>query len=506
MITKRRVLLNATMATGQAVIVGIALFVLFRFLLETIGIEKVGIWSLVLAATNVTRISELGFANSVLQYVSRYLAKGEPKRAAQVVETALLTVAGIGAFAILLVYPVLSWALGRLIPPAYLSEAMSLLPFAIGALWCSMMASTVQAGLDGIQRADLRSIVLMSSQVIFIGATFYLVHTNGLQGVAQAQLIQSFWSLLASWIMLKVNLEGFGIIPFRWSRSLFGEMFGYAVNFQINGIAQLLFEPTTKALLSKWGTLADVGYFEMASRMIIQIRSLVVAANQVVVPVITTQHEHKPSQILDIYKRCYDIMLYLAIPLFSLLLVVTPLISEAWIGRYEPVFVMFAFLLIGSWALNTTAVPAYLAFVGTGQLRWNTLSHMVTGIACALIGYLLGYMFGSVGVIVGTCLAILIGSVLTLLAFHSTYHISLNSFVSRDSRNLVMWSCGGAVGGLCVYYLLRDAVGLRIATVMVCGIFVLLAGPSVWQHRIRTFLTDSVLELFNLKQSYQCKP
>jgi O-antigen/teichoic acid export membrane protein len=506
MILKRRVLRNAAMATAQAVIVGIALFVLFRFLLETIGIEKVGIWSLVLAATNVTRICELGFANSVLQFVSRYLAKGEPERAARVVETAILTVAGFVSVAILLLYPLLAWALGRLIPSAILSEAIGLLPFTIGSLWCSVMASAVHSGLDGIQRTDLRSVVLMSSQVIFLGTTFYLVPINGLEGLAQAQLIQSFWSLFVSWLMLKTNLDGLGMMPYRWSGSLFREMFGYAANFQINGIAQLLFEPTTKALLSKWGTLADVGYFEMASRMIIQIRSLLVAANQVVVPVITTQHEHKPTQILDTYKRCYDIMLYLSIPLFSLLLVVTPLISEAWIGRYEPAFVVFAFLLIASWALNTTAVPAYLAFIGTGQLRWNTLSHMVTGITCVLIGYVLGYMFGSVGVIVGTCLAILIGSLLTLLAFHSTYQINLNGFVSHESRDLVIWSISGAVGGLLMYYLLRDAVGLWIAAVMVCGIFLLLVGPSVWQHRIRVFLTDGFLELCHPKQSHQCKP
>lgn len=505
MLVKRRVLLNAAMATAQAVIVGIALFVLFRFLLETIGIEKVGIWSLVLAATNVTRISELGFANSVLQFVSRYLAKGEAERAARVVETAILTVAGFGSIAILLLYPLLAWALGRLIPLALLSEATRLLPFTIGSLWCSMMAATVHSGLDGIQRTDLRSVVLMSSQVIFVGATFYLVPASGLEGVAQAQLIQSFWSLMVSWIMLKVNLNGLSMMPYRWTSSLFREMFGYAANFQINGIAQLLFEPTTKALLSKWGTLADVGYFEMASRMIIQIRSLLVAANQVVVPVITTQHEHKPTQIPDLYKRCYDIMLYLSIPIFSLLLVVTPLISEAWIGRYEPAFVLFAFLLITSWALNATAVPAYLAFVGTGQLRWNTLSHMVTGITSVLIGYILGYMFGSVGVIVGTCFAILVGSLLTLLAFHAEYHVDLNGFVPHESRNLVMWSVGGAGGGLLMYYLLRDTVELWMATVLVCGIFGGLVGPSVWQHRIRAFLIEGFLELCYPKQSGQPK-
>ena len=505
MIVPRRILLNAAMATTQVVIVGVAFFVLFRFLLGTIGIEKVGIWSLVLAATNVSRISELGFANSVLQFVSRYLAKGEPLRAARVIETAIITVAGLGGIALLMLYPLLEWAVEHLIPPASWSEAIALLPFTIGSLWCSMMASAVHSGLDGTQRTDLRSVVLMSGQIIFVGAAFCLVPINGLEGLAQAQLIQSLWSLSVSWLVLKANLEGLGMIPYRWSGSLFREMFSYAANFQLNGIAQLLFEPTTKALLSKWGTLSDVGYFEMASRMILQIRSLLVAANQVMVPVITTQQERKPTHIPDTYKRCCDIMLYLSIPIFSLLLVVTPLISEAWIGRYEPAFVVFAFLLITSWALNTTAVPAYLAFVGTGQLRWNTVSHMVMGFTTLLIGYILGHMFGSVGVIVGTCLAILLGSLLTLLTFHSEHHVDLHSFVSHDSRGLVMWSIGGIVGGLFMYYLLRDALGLWIVAVIVCGIFCALVGPPMWHHRIRTFLVEGLLELCYPKASHQQK-
>jgi O-antigen/teichoic acid export membrane protein len=173
MVTKRHVLKNAAMATAQVIVIGVSFFVLFRFLLGTIGIEKVGIWSLVLATTNVTRISELGFANSVLQFVSRYLAKGESLRAGQVIETAAITVAALGGLALFLLYPLLEWAVERLIPPGSWSEATGLLPFTIVSLWCSMVTATVHSGLDGIQRADLRSVVLMSSQMIFVGAVFY---------------------------------------------------------------------------------------------------------------------------------------------------------------------------------------------------------------------------------------------------------------------------------------------------------------------------------------------
>jgi O-antigen/teichoic acid export membrane protein len=506
MIAKRRLLINAAMASAQVIVVGVSFFAVFRFLLGTIGIEKVGLWSLVLAATSVTRIGELGFANSVLQFTSRYLAKGESLRAAQVIETAAITVAGLGGAAIFLGYPLLVWGMERLIPPASLSEATGLLPFTVGSLWCSMVASTVLSGLDGIQKANLRSIVLMSSQLIFVGGVFYLVPTYGLEGVAQAQLVQSFFSLFVSWLVLKANLEGLGMMPYRWSASLFREMFRYAANFQVNGIAQLFFEPTTKALLSKFGMLSDVGYFEMASRMVMQVRGLLVAANQVIVPVITTQQERSPTHIPDTYMRCYDIMFFLSIPIFSLLLVATPLISEVWIGTYEPTFVIFAFLLITSWALNTSTVPAYFAFVGTGQLRWNTLSHLLMGATNLLLGCILGYMFGSIGVIVGTCLAILAGSLMTLLAFHAEYHLGLQRLASQDSRGVLMWSVLSVGAGLLTYYFFLNAAALWIVSALVGIAFFCVLGPSMWQHRIRTFLVAGLYELCWRKNAEQQKP
>jgi O-antigen/teichoic acid export membrane protein len=501
MIAKRRLFINAAMASAQVIVIGVSFFAVFRFLLGSIGIEKVGLWSLVLATTNVTRIGELGFANSVLQFASRYLAKGESLRAAQVIETAAITVAGLGGTAIFLGYPLLEWGIKQLIPPASLSEATGLLPFTVGSLWCSMVASTVLSGLDGIQKANLRSVVLMSSQLIFVGGVFYLVPIYGLEGVAQAQLVQSFFSLFVSWLVLKANLDGLGMMPYRWSASLFREMFHYAASFQVNGIAQLFFEPTTKALLSKFGMLSDVGYFEMASRMVMQVRGLLVAANQVMVPVITTQQERSPTRIPDTYMRCYDIMFFLSIPIYSLLLVVTPLISEIWIGLYEPTFVIFAFLLITSWALNTSTVPAYLAFVGTGQLRWNTISHLLMGTTNLLLGYILGHLFGSIGVIVGTCLAILAGSLMTLLTFHAEYHLDLQTLASQDSRGVLIWSAFGVSGGLLTYYFFHDAAALWVVSFLVGVVFFCVLAPSMWQHRIRRFLVAGLHDLCSRKNA-----
>ncbi|HSW36364.1 MAG TPA: hypothetical protein VLH18_07155, partial [Candidatus Limnocylindrales bacterium] len=64
---KRQVLINAIMSVVQVVAIGVILFILYRFLLDTIGIDKLGVWSIVLATTSVATIANLGLSASVVK-------------------------------------------------------------------------------------------------------------------------------------------------------------------------------------------------------------------------------------------------------------------------------------------------------------------------------------------------------------------------------------------------------------------------------------------------------
>ena len=61
-VKRRQIVLNALTTFGQTLGSGIILFFLYRFLIRTIGLERLGIWSLVLAtASIVTLRREPGF-------------------------------------------------------------------------------------------------------------------------------------------------------------------------------------------------------------------------------------------------------------------------------------------------------------------------------------------------------------------------------------------------------------------------------------------------------------
>ena len=75
---QKRILLNAVTTFVQVAGSAATLFFLYRFLVRTIGVERLGIWSLVLATTSAVTLANQGFSTSVTKFVAKYAAREEP--------------------------------------------------------------------------------------------------------------------------------------------------------------------------------------------------------------------------------------------------------------------------------------------------------------------------------------------------------------------------------------------------------------------------------------------
>ena len=476
---------NAVLAIVQALVFGCVLFLLYRYLLRTIGAEQIGIWAIVMATASLSRIGEMGFAGSSVKFTAKYIARGENTRAANVVETTVVTIGVVLAGVLAASYPVIVWLMEVIVPADQVTAALSILSLALVAVWVGAIAGIPLSGLDGCQRVDLRAWVAMLASLFFLALTWVLVPGYGLVGLVWAQIAQAAVSAIASWILLRRELSGLPWLPRHWHRSLFREMFRYGVHFQTASIAALLFEPTTKALLVKFGGLTLTAYFEMANRMVLQFRALLVSANQVVVPSVSALHEISPKRIRKVYLDSYRVLFFLALPLSALVAASAPLVSEIWIGRYEHSFVVYSlFLCVGFW-LNTLVGPAYFVNLGTGQLRWNTAGHVAMGVLNGLLGFLLGSTFGAEGVVAGYGLALALGSSLIVLGYHRDNGISLSELLPAESKALLLVSWFGPLAGLAVFNFLTipeeslPKAGLSLA---VCALVI---APAFWKHPLR---------------------
>ena len=495
---KRQVLINAIMSMIQVVVIGGILFVLYRFLLKTIGVEQLGIWSLVLATTAVTQIANLGLSGSVVKFVAKYIARGENENVSGVIQTAFLSVGIFVALILMIGYPIAKWILGLVILTDSLPSALSILPYAFLALWIMIVTSIFQAGLDGYQRIEIRSILLMGGALLHLLLCFMLAPRYGLMGIAYARIIQNFTILISSWILIKRYVPLLPIFPSKWNKNLFKEIISYGMSFQAMTIATMLYDPTTKALLSKFGGLSMVGYYEMASKMIKQFRALIVSANQVLIPVIADLKENTPKKIQSVYLTSYNLLFYLALPLYSLIIVSIPIISELWIGHYERIFVIFGTMLAIGWFFYTLNAPAHYANLGTGELRWNVVSHIAIALLNVGLGFLLGFFYGGIGVVVACVISLALGSSIVYLSYHIRYKIPLIELAPKASRIITIM----CLIGIFSFFIIHHKFFGSFNTIALNGIIILLfstiVSPFLWFHPMRKRLIGWIkYELLN---------
>lgn len=474
---------------------GVVLFVLYRYLLELLGAEQVGLWSVVLATASMSRLSEFGFSGGATKFIAQALAHGDSARANALVRTAFTSVGLTLGAVVVVVYPLATWILSFIVSEETHSQAIQLVPYALVSVWLGSMSSVLMASLDGCHRADIRAILSMISSFAYLGLVFILAPNLGLVGLGLAQVGHATFMLIAGWVCLRSLLSASSLTPVGWSRNEFVGMLGYSVNFQVIAMLQMLGDPLTKMLLAKFGGLDSTAYFDMANRMIQQIRALIVSVNKVFVPRIAAIQELDPASLRSTYEGMSRWTLEIAIPLYTCIVWAVPMIGMIWIGSEAGAFCVFSQLLLLGYLVNTLSSPAYFMNIGSGDMRWNVYANALMGTLTIVLGIPLGMRDGANGVVLASVLALSFSSLVNIIAYHRKHDLPLSVLIPPDLRAFMWAMMAVAVAG---------AASVRLMEVRAVnverGALALLAGLTVitlvcWFSPVRVDLVNRLRKL-----------
>ena len=375
-----------------------------------------------------------------------------------------------------------------------MSEAHTILPFALAALWINVVGGTLQAALAGHQLITHVNFVELGGSALYLALGFWLVPRHGLLGLAYAQVAQSAACFLATWVLLKHRTPGLPFIPLRWSRRLFREAVGYGAQFQFITAAQAMREPVTKALLTKFGGLAMTGLYDIAARWVVTFRELIVQSNQVLVPTVSSLQETDPDSIPTVYRDSYRLIFFLAIPAFAFLVVVSPVVSMIWIGRYDAVFIRFVALLAAGWLVNVLCNPAYVMDLGTGALRWVSVGCAVTAILNLGLGFAAGTVFGGTAVVAASVLSLIVGYAIVLVLYHIANRVPFRQLLPAESTGIILTSLFGAVIFFPFFRAsqMHSMLSFRITAGISAALLTIIVVP-MWIHPMRKRLLNWVL-------------
>lgn len=413
---RQRVLRNACTSLGQAVINALCLFLTYRVLLHALGPVQLGVWSILAASSSFVRIGDLGLANGIVKCVARALVNNDIAGVRNVMFTAAVLAIPLNTALVFLSYPAVRWVLAYSIKdPSLRAIADSILPFFLVALWFQMLTAIPQASLDGAQRFDLRNAVLSCGSVAQVVITWLLVPRFGLIGAAYSQVLFWLLVLVAIWTVAGIRVH-FDIRHSHFERAYVRELVSYGWNCQLMLVCGLTQDPVTKGLLAHFAGMRLVGYYELASRLINSLRTLITAANQVMVPAVAHLTELGRDRVSELYSTWFPTMLAVSMPIYACTVAAAPLISLVWIGQYSDEFVRLVCIAALGGAVNAAGLPVYFLNLGTGRLRWNTTAHVVIACLTPVLAFTLGWRFGGYGVVAGATTAIAIGTAVMIFA------------------------------------------------------------------------------------------
>jgi O-antigen/teichoic acid export membrane protein len=452
---KSKLLLNSIAAVGQVLVVGILYFVLYRYLLDTIGIELLGVWSLIIASTSLALLANFGISTSIVKFVSTYFTRKDFDSLKKLIFTSSVFIIVTYSLISILIFFLGGLILPHFIEKKYIAIALEILPYSLISLIINALGGVISSCLDGIQKNYVKSYIVSFSTLLLFGLSLLLTPKYGLKGLVFAQIIQAILVLLLSVYQLSKSIKGVLILRWNWSSSLFKEIINYGLKMQALSFMQMSFEPITKALLSKYGGLASVGYYEMASRLVTQLRGLIVSANQVIVPVVAEAKETDEKQIKELYIKTFSLILLFNVVLITGILIFIPAISYIWIGKLVPFFIFAAIVNSLAAFLNICSNPAYFSYLGEGKLNWLMYSYTAITILNPFLGYVLGVNYGEYGVVVAWNTSFLIGSLLVLFSYHEINLIRWKELISIQDLFFVLVAISNTFLG---FYLMQNLI------------------------------------------------
>ena len=415
--TKKQTKKNVYFAATQIIISGSTLFILYKYLLNVLGIELIGVWSIVMAFSAFLRTGDFGFAGSVVKFISTSIAQDNLEKVEFIVKTSFTSVFVILALLLLILFPIIYYTLPHFIDNKYIPLAIELLPYSMVSIWLAVLGTLIIFVFDGLNRVDIRSAFLVIFNILLVVLTIFFVNFYGFIGLGYAQVTQALLQLVVGWFLVRKTLKINSLFPLSWDKKLFKEMFSYSVNLQLSSLMAMMLEPISKLLLGHFGSMSSVGYFEMANRLVMQIRNVVVNANQALVPMLSKSHTNDEDLTKD-YLNMLKILFLISIVGYSFVAFLTPFVSIIWIGNFEKDFVYFTYMILFSLGVNTLGGAAYFTNMATGDVKFNTQSQMLMAVLNILLGVVLGYYFTDYGVVASYGLSIIVGSLWLILNFH----------------------------------------------------------------------------------------
>lgn len=405
--SEQQVARNGFLSLIQSVVGIGTYFLVMRHVVAVAGLGGVGLWSLTMGFVAFIRVMDLTGAGGLARMVA--LNPDNERLRSEYVDTLTAFIFALYAVLSLMAYVPLRYAMDESVAQGTEALAHALLVLAMISLPINVAGMGQLSAIDGLGRADIRSMLNIAGFALYGIVAARLVSSQGILGLAYAQIAQYALLLVASRMVLARRLPSLRLVPSRFSRKAAGQALYYGFRLQASSIPMSLFDPLTRFFLARWAGLEALGIYDLSYKLAGNTRTLVQAGMNPLVPEFSrlwstdnraarAYHATASSRAVRVIAIAYAVLILTA-PMFSLFL----------LSHISAEFVFSVAVLSLGWGVASVGLATQLFARATGLLRWSIAGQWFLLVLGTSLVYLATQSDESIYAAIGVAVAVAIG-------------------------------------------------------------------------------------------------
>lgn len=390
-------------------------FFMSPFIVNKLGSVYYGIWAISLQFTGYLFLLDFGVRESVIRYVSKYVARKQGFRLNNILSTAILLYVPITIGCILLTL-LCAWGVPRWfdVPPDHVQEARIAVIF-VGLTIAQTFVFNVFTGiLQGLNRFDVANkvgfvITFLRTALIVatLSAGYKLVALAAIQ--FSMALIGGFAGAFAATRLLRqhdVPLR-FRIPHRRALKALGSRVFGYGFFVLLNNIAQKINFSSDAVVIGVYMSVAWVTPYAIAGSLIDYLRTFIISTAQVFNPLSSQLYsQRRYDELGALLIKGAKLAVAVTLPIAITYAVLGDAFVGLWMGKEYMVAAGQVLLVLG--LTQIISAPHYVvSSVLYGMSQHHTIAWLRVGEAALnlTLSIFLVQRLGIVGVAIGTAIS-----------------------------------------------------------------------------------------------------
>lgn len=422
------------------------------FIINYIGVERFGIWALVLLFNGYFALLDLSIGTAVIKYVSSHYTKKEFELINKVVNSALVFYAAAGVLSVSAAYILIRYAVENIlhIPSALIHEANLVLVGGVLVFAFSNVLGVFSSVMIGLQKMDVTNKIRIAATTLEgFGIILFLVEGFGLIGLLLNSgiiaIVTSLAYVAASKKALPQLTIGTGFIDKKVLKEL--AVFGTKVHF--SRIGDVMHFQTDKIFISYFLQLSLVAVYEVATTIAFTMRMLPFAIVSAILPAASEIEANGDKKSLgELYNRSSKYISLISVPLLFFVLFMAHGIIRVWLGEgFELSAVTLQILMLGYFA-NIMTFPGSQIATGLGKPGYVMKSSIIAAVLNLILSVVLIIKIGYLGAAIGTSIAMMMAAGYFIFTLHR--HLGIKNLVFF--KNIFISPAGASAIALLVLY------------------------------------------------------